>query len=121
MDESSLKAVWNMDEATLKRIDSLLTIAEVHFIKWNLEDLYWTLRGIRREVSAKFKKEEIKEINKKMKELEKQRKIFLENKNNSGDFFILCEDFFMYLTLLCKRHGLWFREGDDPKYAVLQR
>jgi len=33
----------------------------------------------------------------------------------------MCEEYYEKLTILMKQHGLFFREGDDPRFAVLKR
>lgn len=110
-----------MDEAVLKRIDYLLNIAETQFISWDIKNLYWTLRALRRQIDSKLKKNEKDDIEKKLKELEKYRKKYLEAKELKGEYWFKCEEFYIELMRLMKAHGLFFRESDDPRYAVLQR
>lgn len=131
MEDLTIGAIWNMDEQKLKRIDELLTLTEAQFLTWDLDNLYWTLRGIRRQINSKLKKgsgkiddnqNQVYQIDKKLKELEVSRKLYLGNKEKyKGNFFIKCEEFFMMMERLMKEHKLFFREGDDPRMAVLKR
>lgn len=120
--EPTLKAIWNMDEAILKTIHYLKTefILKIH--KWQLEEAYWTLRDIRMEIDSKLKGEEQKNAERKLRSLEKKRVEYLKNKKEkSGEFYIACEQYYLLLNRNMKIHGLYFRESDDPRYAVLQR
>jgi len=115
-----------MDEARLRSINFFLNKADFQFEAWDLENLYWTLRSLKRMCYAKLKKEERKEIDEKLEELENFRKNNnikrnLKNENIRGKFYAMCEKFYEKLTLLMKQHGLFFREGDDPRFAVLKR
>lgn len=120
--EPTLKAVWNMDEAILKTIHYLKTefILKIH--KWQLEEAYWTLRDIRMEIDSKLKGEEQKTAKNELNELEKRRKDYLKDKKKEkGKFYVACEQYYILLNRYMKIHGLYFRESDDPRYAVLQR
>jgi len=120
--EPTLKAVWNMDEAILKTIHYLKTefILKIH--KWQLEEAYWTLRDIRMEIEAKLKDKEQEKAKDKLKELETKRGEYLKDpKAKRGEFYVACEQYYILLNRYMKIHGLYFRESDDPRYAVLQR
>ena len=125
MDNLTIKSLWNIDEARLKTIDFFLNKAEVEFQNWSLENLYWTLRSIKRMIYAKLKKEERAEIDAKLAKLEEFRRknniIKNSTENTKGKFYRMCEDFYESLTILMKEHGIFFREGDDPRFAVLKR
>jgi len=124
MVDYTAKAVWNMDEAVLKQIQLLKFIFIGHLHKWELESAYWTIRGIRMEVDAKLKDKEQENVEKELKELEMVRNTYLLNKTDAekkGEYWYALEKFCILLNRLMKRHGVYFREGDDPKYAVLQR
>jgi AAA15 family ATPase/GTPase len=110
---SEVQAKWNMDEAQLRRVDYLLTLATVHFQNWNLEDLYWVLRSIRREINAKLKQEEKRICENKLNALSKRRTLFVAKKITQQDFFIDCEEFYLFLTEKIKKHGIYFRENED--------
>ena len=110
---ADVQAKWNMDEAQLRRLDYLLTLATFHFQNWNLEDLYWILRSIRREINAKLRKEEKVSCEKKLDALSKERTLFITKKISQQDFFIDCEGFYLYLTERIKQHGIYFRENED--------
>ena len=110
---SEVQAKWNMDEAQLKRIDYLLTLSTSHFQNWNIEELYWVLRSIRREINAKLRQKEKEQLDSDLETLSKQRTEFLRQRMTKGDFFINCEKFYMALTDLIKKHGIYFRENED--------
>lgn len=110
---SEIQAKWNMDEAQLRRIDYLLTLATAHFQNWDLESLYWVLRSIRREINAKLTPTEKKECKNNLDTLDKERKRFIALEIKQQEFFINCEEFYMYLTDRIKKHGLYFRENED--------
>ncbi len=120
--EPTLKAVWNMDEAILKTIHYLKTefILKIH--KWQLEEAYWTLRDIRMEIDSKLKDTEQAKANSELKILETKRLEYLKDKKGKkGEFYVACENYYILLNRYMKLHGLYFRESDDPRYAVLQR
>jgi len=122
MSTPTLKTIWNMDEAVLKSIHCL----KVKFIflmeRGEYEEAYWTLRHIRMEIDSKLKDEEQKNAEEKIKELEQSRRDFINNKNTeTGKFCISLEVYYILLNRYMKKHGLYFRENDDPRYAVLQR
>lgn len=122
MVDFTAKTVWNMDEAVLKTIHELKTAFLIQIQHWQLENAYWTVRNIRMEVDAKLKDKEQKEANGKIKELEETRKKYLMDKRNKrGEFYNCLEEFYILLNRYMKSHGLFFREGDDPRQAVLQR
>ncbi len=106
-------SVWNMDDAQLMRVNNLLNLSNYYFHNWDLENLYWSLRGLRREVNAKLKPEEVEESDKKLKELTSKRNLWISLKITQQEFFQNCEDYYIYLTRLMKKHGLFYREWED--------
>jgi len=110
---SEIQAKWNMDEAQLRRIDYLLTLVTAHFQNWDLENLYWGLRSIRREINAKLTPTEREECKLNLGQLEQERNKFISEQKKQQDFFVSCEDFYLYLTEKIKKHGLYFRENED--------
>jgi len=110
---SDIQAKWNMDEAQLRRVDYLLTLATAHFQNWDLENLYWCLRSVRREVNAKLTPNEKKECKDNLEKLDTERRKFIALQIKQQEFFISCEEFYLYLTEKIKKHGLYFRENED--------
>jgi len=116
------KTVWNMDEAVLKTIKDLKTAFLVLMQTWRLDNAYWIIRNIRMEIDAKLKEKEQTIVDKKLKDLEEKRKEYLQDKNKKrGEFYFYLEDYYILLNRYMKKHGLYFREGDDPRLSVLQR
>ena len=107
------QAKWNMDEAQLRRVDYLLTLITAHFQNWDLESLYWTLRSVRREINAKLGNTEKQNLLNTLKVLEQDRSKYIKQEMSNGTFFIKCEEFYLILTDLIKKHGIYFRESDD--------
>lgn len=110
---SEIQAKWNFDEAQLRRIDYLLTLVTAHFQNWDLENLYWGLRSVRREINAKLTPKERIECKENLELLELERNKFISEQKKQQDFFLSCEDFYLYLTEKIKEHGLYFRESND--------
>lgn len=142
--EETQQSIWNFDGAELYAIFGIKQNFMEHMANWNLEKAYWSLREIRREIDAKLKRkdkkllEEFEESKSKVKskktekeevddyisELDKSRKEF--NDSNGDDeskckFYLKLEDVYMKLCHVMKRHGLYFREGEDMRLAVLKR
>ena len=118
----TVKTIWNMDEAVLKTIHSLKTAFLIQIQQWRLDHAYWTVRNIRMEVDSKFKEKEQKKVDSELKKLEETRKEYLQDKKMKiGEFYNCLESFYILLNRYMKAHGLFFREGDDPRQAVLQR
>lgn len=120
--EPTLKAIWNMDEGILKSILFLKMTLIYQMQNWDLDRAYWTLRNIRMEIDSKLKSEEQKIAENKLKTLENTRREYLKDKRNKKrEFYLALENYYVLLNRYMKAHGLYFREGDDPRYAVLQR
>lgn len=144
MVDETIQAVWNFDGAELALLFQFKVDVSVSLKSWNLEEAYWALRDLRREIDAKLnrdKKEEIiildeKGNKQKMKmtekevvdyllnEVEKERNNFLEDVEDveySSRYYLVLESFYMHIAHLMKVHGLYFREGDDPSKAWMRR
>lgn len=146
--EDIQKAVWNIDaaedyaifEAKIKFVNCML--------EWNLEGAYWAVRTLRMELDAKLQRgdkkydeliKKLKGDNKKESKKETEKEIVdqllveLETKRTEyneatipseelrGKFYLMLEAFYMHLCYLMKKHGIYFREGEDSRLAVLRR
>ena len=150
-DDQSAQALWNFDLAELILIFQLKAEFINHMTIGNLEGAYWSARRFRMEVDAKLsrsqgkklrildiEKQEFEEEDKKNKkkseklDVDEQLQDLQNYRNNYngikkpnldqwGEYFIKLEEFYMKLCLLCKIHGLYFREGEDNGLAVLRR
>lgn len=151
VDENTQKSVWNFDGAELYVIFQIKSSYIEFLQNWELENAYWSARDLRRELDAKLsrKKERFEGIglenesnnkNKKGKEKSKSEKQLVDEelkklgesreefskKNNpsdkeKGEYYQKLEEFYMFLCHLMKKHGLYFREGEDSTMAVLRR
>lgn len=147
MEQENQKALWNLDNVELTIIFQI----KIQFItalqNWNLEEAYLKIRDLRRELDAKFgrarerfegiildenkddkKKKSIiekEEVDRKLKELEKVRSEYSKKQQRTeedkGNYYLALEELYMYLCYLMKKHGLYFREGEDNRMAVLRR
>lgn len=141
------QALWNVDGAQLFVIFQIKTEASIYLTNWNLEQAYWKLRDLRREVDAKLNrtkpedcnikiikdgkpKIEKKKMTQKQKvdflldELTTERQVFMGSARENEDysrFYLVLEEFYMLLSELMKEHGLWLREGEDPSQAFRRR
>lgn len=148
MIEGDNGSVWNFDAAEFYVIFQIKNKFVDDMLKWNLEGAYWTLRTLRMEIDAKLKRKEDNkmladmeqeriESGRKRKETEKEdvdnlmheidlrRKEYNSNRNPSdearGEYYLILEGFYMYLCFLMKKHGMYFREGDDSRLAIFRR
>jgi hypothetical protein len=64
------------------------------------------------------------EMDKLMADLTNGREIWNSNKDDEAErlrFYNLSEEFYMHLCHIMKRHGLYFREGNDFGFAAGRR
>ncbi len=119
------KTVWNMDEARMRQIDRYLIAAEECFLSWDLESLYSYLNQVRRIAAGKFKETEYDDLGKIMGEIEYFRRALDIDSPHYDNYkiqiFNLCDKYYVELNRLLKKHGVYFREGDDPTRAALKR
>lgn len=77
-----------------------------------------------KETKKKTEKQEVDERMKKLDELFSKHSSegleFLNNENKS-ELYSELESFYMFLCYLMKKHGLYYREGEDMRLAVLRR
>jgi hypothetical protein len=150
LEQDAQQAKWNFDGAEAEAIFALKA-SFINFMRvWRLDDAYWILRTIRMELDAKLSRGRNKAIEKMQEEMEErkeedekkkkltekeevdamlskvtnERNTFNEDptaQENKIIFFQVLEDFYMHLCYLMKKHGLYFREGEDNTLAVLKR
>lgn len=144
MDEGIQQSVWNFDGAELFLIFQIKSSIVIALENWDLQTAYRKIRLLRGELDAKLvrgQKKIIKEFEEKigkekvqtekkqvddmMKELDNSYSIFIKTSNQEEDdkseFYKEIEKFYMHLCYLMKKHGLYFREGEDSRLAVLRR
>lgn len=148
-EQQSNQSIWNFDGAELYLIFQLKNKIVESFESWDLETSYWKLRLLRMELDAKLqrvnnkmleefddkqeelsgkkkKKQTEKQItDDKMEELDEGYSKYKELDNiddeDRSKFYQELQDFYMHLCYLMKKHGLYFREGEDMRLAVLKR
>lgn len=145
--EQANQSVWNFDGAELYLIFQIKNKIVEAFELWDLETSYWKLRLLRMELDAKlqrttnkmideFEEEQAKEKKKKI-QTEKQitddllkvidekystyKELTEPEEKDKSLFYQELETFYMHLCYLMKKHGLYFREGEDMRLAVLRR
>lgn len=121
VEDFQVKAVWNSDDAQLRTIFEIKQMAAEAFLLRDIEVIYWTIRSLRRETDAKFNPTERKNLDKDLNDLDDARDELLNDKQNSekiNEFFFELERFYMKISELMKKHGLYFREADDPRRAI---
>ena len=126
MVDFTAKTVWNMDESRMKAVDYYLSLCETAFINWNLEELYIYLKQVRRMISGKISEEQFKKCDDMLQDMEKiRRSINIDNeqetKKKKSELYEKADELYVYLNRLMKKHGMFFKEGDDPTRAALKR
>ena len=120
----NVKTIWNMDEQRLKSLNTYMVLCEDSFSCWDLNSLYTYLKAVRRIASAKFRKTELDDLDKKFEELEEIKRKMDDDREDETDsvkFYNKADDIYLQLNRLMKTHGLFFREGRDPTKAALER
>jgi negative regulator of genetic competence, sporulation and motility len=138
------QSVWNFDGAELFLLFQLKAKVLFALEAWNLEEAYRKVRLMRMELDAKMQRKQKKiiedfeeEIGKGKAKTEKQQlddmmraldtahsvyiKITYPTNEVQSIFYQYIEGFYMELCFTMKKHGLYFREGDDSRLAVLRR
>ena len=140
------QSLWNFDGAELFLIFQIKSQIVVALEEWDLGEAYRKIRLLRGELDAKLirshkklieefekkdkkgegkKKTEKARVDDKMKNLDNDYSNFIKINDPSdeekADFYKKLESLYMELCYLMKKHGLYFREGEDPRFAVLRR
>lgn len=142
--EQAQQSVWNFDGAELFMLFNIKSKIVVALEEWNLHEAYKKIRLLRMELDAKLKRENKKiidefekELGKKPRKTEKaQMDEMIKELDESytsytllsdpddkekSNFYQELESVYMHLCHLMKKHGLYFREGEDSRLAVLRR
>jgi len=109
------KVEWNMDQARLMSIDNIMNAHREHMIKWRLEPAYWDLINLETEIFCVLTPEEVKEIEKKLKELNVSRSIYLKNKTQQtiGQYYDKMNILYISISRALVKHGLYLRQGGE--------
>jgi len=142
--EQAQQSVWNFDGAELFMLFNIKAKIVVALEDWDLHEAYKKIRLLRMELDAKLKRQSKKiieefekELGKKpsktekaqvdemIKGLDKSYTIYVgisdPNDKEKSNFYQELESVYMHLCHLMKKHGLYFREGEDSRLAVLRR
>lgn len=119
----SVKSIWNFDDEQFRAMFSLKQLCIEYLSANDLENLYWVLRSLRSEIIPKLTADQKKKVNEKLEDLVKTRETFHSKRDveSSNEFYIKSEEFYILLCELMVEHGIYFREGDDPRKAALKR
>ena len=150
-DRDTQQSVWNFDGAEMFAIFEIKKAFINCLLDWDLEGAFWKVRTLRMELDAKLKRgnkkviddfedeldeqrkvklnkkatTEKKDVDEKLGELEEARQTYNSEEYKSDEskvkFYLVLEDFYMHLCYLMKKHGIYFREGEDMRLAVLRR
>ena len=144
--QNNNQALWNFDLAELILIFGIKEDFLLNLRKWDLENAYWSVRNLRMELDSKLSrrktnkidilkldtqqeepgaKSEKTEVDEQLQELENSREEYNRKRSptidDKGKYYLRLELFYMNLCHLMKVHGLYFREGEDNRLAVLRR
>lgn len=121
----SAKTIWNMDEQRLKSLNTYMVLCEDAFVCWDLNNLYVYLKSIRRVISGKITRNQLKDLDKKFEKLEELKRKMDDDDNGDDNepikFYDKADEIYVDQNRLMKAHGLFFREGRDPTKAALER
>jgi hypothetical protein len=148
-EEETQQALWNFDGAELFLIFDIKSSVVDALKIWDIEEAYRKVRLLRMEIDAKLQRSNKKIIEEFEEEVEKQKKnprtkkltekqevdnMLIELDNEFTNYneekeddemkekiYKKIESFYMHLCYLMKKHGLYFREGEDMRLAVLRR
>lgn len=147
--EDTQTSIWNFDGAELMLIFEIKKNIVEYLDSWDLGNAYKKVRLLRMEIDAKLKREKAKkDITDFDKPIEKKKEkntfktekqevdemmVKLDNAYNNfiikdepedsdkSLFYQEIEFVYMHLCFLMKKHGLYFREGEDNRLAVTRR
>ena len=150
-EEESQQSIWNFDGAELYLIFQIKSAIFDAIEKWDIDTAYRKVRLLRMELDSKLVRERKKIIEELQSDTEQQSKTKKKEKkltekkevddlikeldqiysdylkigvptNEEKSFMIQIIEFvYMELCHIMKKHGLYFREGEDFRLAVLRR
>ena len=125
--DTTVKSIWNMDEARLKSLNYYMLSCESALHNWDLKSTHQFLQSIKLVVFPMFKEKERTDLNKELKELETMKRD-LDNTTeeskwnaNSIKYHNKASEIYLEFGILNVKHGLIFRKGDDTQLAALKR
>lgn len=120
MESGTQQSLWNMDDERLKVINIKMMSASEALDSWDTELIYFSLYALLREASGKFAVKETEKLQKEMHKLNDLRLPSLKKRSPSkSEFWELGNDIYIEMNKLLKQHGLFFREGKDPRKTVI--
>ena len=118
---------WNIDDARMKALEFYMENLEMAFLQWDLNNINKYLRAVFRVVKGTGKETDEKAINEKLTDLEgikrEYEKIIDYDLCNQKkiEFYNVADEIFEMVNKLNKEAGIYFRKGNDPKFAALRR
>jgi hypothetical protein len=114
-------AIWNMDEARLKSINDRMERCANALDNWQLEEIFFSILSLRREIAGKLTQTQLDSLNKDIEKLNEYRKNKLnkQDANEVCQYWVLADKIYIDMNRLGKEHGWYFREGKDPRKAVV--
>jgi len=142
--EQAQQSVWNFDGAELFMLFNIKSRIVFALEEWNFHEAYKKIRLLRMELDAKLKRENKKiidefekgigktksktekaQVDEMIKDLDNYYTVYVKipdpNDEERSKFYKKLESVYMHLCYLMKKHGLYFREGEDSRLAVLRR
>ncbi len=127
MADYSVKTIWNFDEARMKELHYHMVLCEEAFTHWDISGINRELQSIRRITSAAFGETEWKDLVDNYKKLEKLKREISnavsdsEHNQKQIQYYNLADEIFIKINRSLKLKGMFFRVGDDPRFAALKR
>ena len=125
--DTTVKSIWNMDEARLKSLNYYMLSCEAALHNWNLQVTHQFLQSIKLVLFPMFEKQEKEDLDKALKKLEIIKRD-LDNsiteknfKKTSVKYHNKASEIYLEFGTLIVKHGLIFRKGEDAQYAALRR
>lgn len=142
--EHAQQSVWNFDGAELFLIFEIKAKIVIALEEWNFTEAYKKIRLLRMELDAKLarspkkiiqefeksigkgkSKTEKVQVDEMIKQLDNSYSTFIAltdpDDEAKSKFYKELEKVYMFLCYIMKKHGLYFREGEDSRLAVLRR
>ena len=125
--DTTVKSIWNMDEARLKSLNYYMLSCEAALHNWDLQATHQFLQSIKLVVFPMFKDKERENLDETLNALETIKRD-LDNsttdnkfKEHSIKYHNKASGIYLEFGTLIVKHGLIFRKGEDAQFAALRR
>ena len=123
----SPKTIWNFDEARMRTLHWHLMLCEAALEEWNINEINKELYTLRRIISGALSEKDWGELVKDYTKLEEYKRK-LDNTQTEKENYLITLKFYnkadeilLKLNRFMKKKGMFFREGEDPRFAALKR